>query len=152
MRIAAALLFLALSAAAGCPVRQTGMSVPPDGRQGCLRHETDRNVCPTCPLQVTATWYGMAYHGRLTAWHYHGNPGYRFDAWAPVAAHNTPPLGSWVTVMWRGRRLPVQIVDRGPTAPGVDLDLSEGAALQLGVRSLGKVSLEMEVLPWRSAP
>jgi len=102
-------------------------------------------------MEVTATWYGRAFHGRLTAWHFHGNPGYRFDAWAPVAAHNTLPLGSWVRVRFprTGRNILLQIVDRGPAAPGVDLDVSEGAAIQLGFRSLGKATLEMEVLPWR---
>ena len=102
-------------------------------------------------MEVTATWYGRAFHGRLTAWHFHGNPGYRFDAWAPVATHNTLPLGSWVRVRFprTGRNILLQIVDRGPAAPGVDLDVSEGAAIQLGFRSLGKATLEMEVLPWR---
>jgi rare lipoprotein A len=130
-RLAVVLALCSMATAAWCPV--------PVWQAGA----------PAAPAQVTATWYGRALHGHLTAWHFHGNPGYRFDAWAPCAAHNTLPLGSWVMVRFAqtGRSLAVQIVDRGPTAPGVDIDLSEGAALQLGYRALGKVTLEMEVIP-----
>jgi rare lipoprotein A len=52
-----------------------------------------------------------------------------------VAAHPELPLGSQATITNpdTGKTVEVEIVDRGPYAKGRDLDLSEGAARQLGL-------------------
>jgi rare lipoprotein A len=76
-----------------------------------------------------ASVYGDEFQGKKTA------SGERFDQRKPVAAHPDLPLGSEATITNpdTGKKVEVEIVDRGPYVKGRDLDLSEGAAQQLGV-------------------
>ena len=80
-----------------------------------------------------ASWYGAGHHGRTTA------NGERFDMNAISAAHPTLPMPSYaeVTVLDTGRKVVVRINDRGPFAGGRIIDLSRGAARQLGVENAG---------------
>ena len=77
------------------------------------------------------------YHDRITATGEHMNPN------AMTAAHKTLPFGSMVTVHNRhnGRSATVRINDRGPYVRGRVIDLSPGAARDLGVDGLAPVSL-----------
>lgn len=96
---------------------------------------------------LTATWYGAALHGRLTAWHLHGRPGTRFDRHALTCAHRTLPFGSRLRVTRGTRAVTVTVTDRGPEAwTGSDLDLSEAAAVALGMRDIGRASVNVGVL------
>jgi rare lipoprotein A len=76
-----------------------------------------------------ASVYDDKFQGKKTA------SGDKFDQRKPVAAHPDLPLGSQATITNpdTGKKVEVEIVDRGPYAKGRDLDLSEGAARQLGV-------------------
>jgi rare lipoprotein A len=76
----------------------------------------------------TASWYGEAFDGRLTA------DGEIFDMTAVSAAHTTLPLPCIVEVtnLDNGRRLKVRVNDRGPFAGDRIIDLSREAARQLG--------------------
>jgi rare lipoprotein A (peptidoglycan hydrolase) len=76
-----------------------------------------------------ASVYGDEFQGKRTA------SGERFDQAKPQAAHPELPLGSEVTVTApdTGKKVEVEVVDRGPHAKGRDLDLSEAAARKLGV-------------------
>ena len=93
-----------------------------------------------------ASWYGAAFHGRTTA------SGIPFDRHAMVAAHPTLPFGTRVRVvrLSTGSSVVVRIVDRGPAAGprsrGVVIDLSEGAAEQLGFIREGRTRVRLEVL------
>jgi len=80
-----------------------------------------------------ASWFGPRFHGRLTA------SGERFDRFALTAAHRTLPLGALVRVTYlkTGRTVTVRINDRGPWIRGRILDLSEGAAEQIGLKHAG---------------
>lgn len=80
-----------------------------------------------------ASWYGGGHHGRTTA------NGERFDMDAISAAHPTLPMPSYaeVTALETGRKIVVRINDRGPFAGGRIIDLSRGAARQLGVEKAG---------------
>jgi len=80
-----------------------------------------------------ASWYGGQHRGRLTA------NGERFDPDGISAAHPTLPLPSYVevTALDTGRTILVRINDRGPFADGRIIDLSHGAAEQLGIVRLG---------------
>ncbi len=91
---------------------------------------------------VTASWYGPRHHGRLMA---NGQP---FDMSAHTAAHRTLPLGTRlkVTNPQNGRSVTVAITDRGPFIPGRSLDLSLGAAQQLGMVETGVSRLYIEPL------
>ncbi len=91
-----------------------------------------------------ASWYGQAFHGRPTA------SGETYDMHGLSAAHRTLPLDTWVEVvnLDNGRRLVLRINDRGPFAR-VDeriLDLSYGAARELGVVGPGTAAVEVRAL------
>lgn len=80
-----------------------------------------------------ASWYGDAHNGRPTS------TGERFDMRALTAAHKTLPLPGLVEVtnLDNGRRVVVRINDRGPFVDGRIIDLSRGAAEELGILSQG---------------
>ena len=87
-----------------------------------------------------ASYYGGQFHGRATA---SGQP---FDQNAMTAAHPKLPLGAEVTVTdtATGRQVEVEVNDRGPYAGGRDIDLSQGAAKQLGITQEGVAKVTIE--------
>lgn len=80
-----------------------------------------------------ASWYGTAFHGRLTA------NGEIFDRESIAAAHPTLPLPSYVRVtnVVNGRSMIVRVNDRGPYERDRLIDLSERAADALGFQRRG---------------
>ena len=88
----------------------------------------------------TASWYGRQFHGRKTA------SGETFDMNAMTAAHRSLPLNCYIRVTNRnnGKSVVVKVNDRGPFHSNRVVDLSYGAAKQLGITSAGtaKVSIE----------
>lgn len=80
-----------------------------------------------------ASWYGSYHHGRSTS------TGERFDMNDLTAAHKTLPLPSLVEVTNRanGRRVILRVNDRGPFVDGRIIDLSRGAAEELGLLQQG---------------
>lgn len=89
-----------------------------------------------------ASWYGEQFHGRQAA------NGELFDMEALTAAHRTIPLGSVVRVvnLTNGKHLYVRITDRGPYEKGRILDLSHGAAVQLGMEREGVAYVQVEIV------
>jgi rare lipoprotein A len=89
-----------------------------------------------------ASVYGDEFQGKKTA------SGEKFDQRKPMAAHPDLPLGSEATITNpdTGKKVEVEIVDRGPYAKGRDLDLSEGAVQQLGVAKEIKEEGDADVL------
>lgn len=89
-----------------------------------------------------ASWYGEQFHGRQSA------NGELFDMEALTAAHRTIPLGSVVRVvnLTNGKHLYVRITDRGPYEKGRILDLSHGAAVQLGMEREGVAHVQVEIV------
>lgn len=85
----------------------------------------------------TASWYG-AESGNRTA------SGARFHPHGFTAAHKTLPIPSKVKVtnLKTGRSVEVVINDRGPFKSNRLIDLSQGAAKQLGISGLAEVSVE----------
>ena len=80
-----------------------------------------------------ASWYGAQFNGRPTA------SGERFDMNALSAAHKTLPLPAMVEVtnLSNGRTAVVRVNDRGPFSDGRIIDLSRGAAEEIGLLSQG---------------
>ena len=74
--------------------------------------------------------------------------GEHFDRRAMTAAHNTLPFGTRVRVTRNdtGKSVVVRINDRGPYKPGRIIDLSERAAENLGLTSIGVAPVKLEVL------
>ena len=72
-----------------------------------------------------ATWYGPGFYGRRTAC------GQRMGRTLQGVAHKTLPCGAKVSLLYRGRRLTVPVVDRGPYSAGKDWDLTAATAAAL---------------------
>jgi rare lipoprotein A len=99
----------------------------------------------TKPLLVEtgiASWYGAPYHNRR------GSNGEIYDMHAMTAAHRTLPLGSVVrvTCIENGESAVVRITDRGPFIEGRIVDLSQAAALKIGLVRKGTAQVRLEVL------
>lgn len=88
----------------------------------------------------TASWYGDAFHGRLTS------NGEIFDMRALTAAHPTLPLPSYVRVtnMANGKSVVVRVNDRGPFHSNRVIDVSSRAAELLGFRNHGTARVRVE--------
>jgi len=88
-----------------------------------------------------ASWYGPGYNGKRTA------SGERFDQDALTAAHAQWTFGTHVRVTFptTGRSVVVRINDRFPNHKGRVIDLSRGAAREIGLigPGTGKVRLEI---------
>ena len=80
-----------------------------------------------------ASWYGAELQGRNTA------NGEVFLPASITAAHKTLPMPSYVEVtsLETGRTILARVNDRGPFANDRLIDLSEGAARQLGITAQG---------------
>ena len=98
---------------------------------------------PAVPAQAeglagTASWYQ---HGARTA------NGERFNPDGMTAAHRSLPFGTRlkVTNVRNGRSVNVRVNDRGPFTGGRVLDVSRGAARQLGMISSGTAKVKVEV-------
>ncbi|MDA0672381.1 MAG: septal ring lytic transglycosylase RlpA family protein [Cyanobacteria bacterium] len=89
-----------------------------------------------------ASWYGPGFHGRRTA------SGEVFNQNALTAAHRTLPFGTVVRVtnLNNNRQVVVRINDRGPFSGGRILDLSAGAAREIGLDRAGVGPIRLEVL------
>jgi rare lipoprotein A len=85
-----------------------------------------------------ASWYGGSFNGKKTA------NGEMYDMFAMTCAHRTLPLGTWVRVTNLGnkRTAVLRVNDRGPVPTSVAVDLSYGAARQLGMDGTAKVKIE----------
>lgn len=89
-----------------------------------------------------ASWYGDAFHGRLTA------NGEVYDMTHLTAAHPTMPLPSYarVTNVANGSSVIVRVNDRGPFAHGRIIDLSRKAAELLDYTHKGIAKVEVEYI------
>lgn len=87
-----------------------------------------------------ASWYGSAFHGRLTA------NGEIFDRDSIAAAHPNLPLPSYVRVtnLQNSRSMVVRVNDRGPYERDRVIDLSERAADALGFHRKGTVRVRVQ--------
>ena len=104
-----------------------------------------------------ASWYGDAFDGKPTA------NGEIFNMYGVSAAHATLPMPCLVEVtnLENGKTMRVRMNDRGPFHPGRIIDLSRGAADQLGfaiqgtakvrVRYVGPAPLDAMTIPASNA-
>jgi rare lipoprotein A len=73
-----------------------------------------------------ATWYGPGFYGHETAC------GIRMSRTLLGVAHKTLKCGTKVAVLYKGRRITVPVVDRGPFRRGTAYDLTVATAQALG--------------------
>ncbi|WP_216823289.1 septal ring lytic transglycosylase RlpA family protein [Limimaricola cinnabarinus] len=96
----------------------------------------------TRTFEGAASWYGPGFHGRLTA------NGETYDMNSLTAAHPDLPFGTRVRVTNEAtdKSVVVRINDRGPYAGGRIIDLSKGAAGNIGLIASGVGHVTVEVL------
>lgn len=89
-----------------------------------------------------ASWYGRAFHGKLTA------SGERFDMNRLTAAHKTLPFGTVLEVknLNNDKSVKVRVNDRGPYRGGRILDLSYAAARRLDMLGAGRSNVGITIL------
>lgn len=87
-----------------------------------------------------ASWYGSAFHGRLTA------NGEVYDSSHLSAAHPTFPLPSYarVTNLETGSSVIVRVNDRGPYHPGRIIDVSGKTAELLDMKRTGTAKVNVQ--------
>jgi peptidoglycan lytic transglycosylase len=90
--------------------------------------------------EMTASWYGPKFHGKLTA------NGEIYDQMAYTAASKELKFGTLLklTNPRNDKSVIVRINDRGPYVRGRQLDLSKGAAISLGMIGRGVAKLKVE--------
>lgn len=95
-----------------------------------------------------ASWYGPGFHGKRTA------NGETFNQHALTAAHKELPLNSVVRVtrVSTGKSIVVRINDRGPFHSNRVIDLSYGAAKQLGIVHRGSEKVKIELISKKNSP
>ena len=101
--------------------------------------EAPRRPAPRDGERGKASYYADSLAGRKTA------SGERYDTKQLTAAHRTLPFGTKlkVTNQRNGKSVIVRINDRGPFIKGRVIDLSRGAARQLGFISAGVTNICM---------
>lgn len=89
-----------------------------------------------------ASFYGSQHHNRKTA------SGERFNMYGLTAAHRSLPLGCKIKVTNQdnGKSVILKVNDRGPFHGNRILDVSQGAAKQLGFIKQGLAKIDIEVL------
>ena len=93
-----------------------------------------------------ASYYADSFEGRATA---SGEPLRQSQM---TAAHRSFPFGTTVRVinLANNREVIVRINDRGPAKQSRIIDLTRGAAEQIGMIASGIVRVRIEVLAWGS--
>src|ERR1700736_5510860 len=130
---------LALLAGAGCVPAASAADalasaggVPYGGEGGAPVRPAHRSAAHKATL---ATWFGPGFYGRRTAC------GQMLTPAVVGVAHRTLPCGTLVNVSYRGRRLILPVIDRGPYAGnGADWDLTTGAARALGMQDTARIA------------
>jgi rare lipoprotein A len=113
---------------AGKPYEVAGKTYHPDGNPEGYSAEG------------LASWYGSAFHGRMTA------NGEIFDMGAISAAHPTMPLPSYarVTNINNGKSIVVRVNDRGPFHGNRALDVSQRVAEVLDFKQRGMARVRID--------
>ncbi len=90
---------------------------------------------------MVSSWYGPGLEGNLTA------SGEAFDPYSDhTCAHKTLPFGTRLLVAYQGNAVVCRVNDLGPYVGGVDLDLSQAAAEEIGLIAAGTDVVEVRVL------
>jgi rare lipoprotein A len=135
------LLFLAglLCLAVFAVAATRGSESEPVPRVAGISHSAVEEV-PRAPVTLVASYYGRSLAGNPTA---SGEP---YDPEGYTAAHRSLPLGTQLLVSRGGKSVRVTVNDRGPYAPGHDLDLSLAAAREIGLIGPGSAPVLVSVL------
>ncbi|MGQ9474125.1 MAG: septal ring lytic transglycosylase RlpA family protein [Candidatus Caldatribacteriaceae bacterium] len=103
------------------------------------------NFASSSRTEGIASWCHVRFHGKPTA------TGATYDSYGLTTAHRELPFHSvvLVTSLETGKRVIVQINDRGPWKKNRLIDLSLAAAKVLGMQKDGIERVCLEVIPWK---
>jgi rare lipoprotein A (peptidoglycan hydrolase) len=93
-------------------------------------------AAPSTKAQI-ATWFGPGFYGQKTAC------GQTMSPVIVGVASRTLPCGTLVLVNYKGHRLTVPVIDRGPYANGATWDLTWGAASALTITETVRVKTKI---------
>src|SRR6202035_894229 len=91
---------------------------------------------PSVKAQI-ATWFGPGFYGQKTAC------GQTMSPVIVGVASRTLPCGTLVLVNYKGHRLTVPVIDRGPYSNGATWDLTWGAASALTIAETVRVKTKV---------
>ncbi|MCF7919978.1 MAG: septal ring lytic transglycosylase RlpA family protein [Candidatus Cloacimonetes bacterium] len=93
-------------------------------------------------MNLVCSYYGTKFHGRKTS------NGETFDMFKMTCAHKEMEFGTMlkVTNPDNGKSVTVKVNDRGPFVENRDIDLSYGAAKELGMLHDGVKKMQVEIL------
>jgi rare lipoprotein A len=117
-------------------------SVPKDIDSGIVVAPAKKPAAVADALHGIATWYGKVLNGHWTA------SGERFNMMAMTCAHKSLPFGTLVRVvdLDTSRSVVVRVTDRGELPGNHVVDLSYGAARELGTLKTGVANVRLEVI------
>jgi rare lipoprotein A len=125
---------LALLAASACAVAPTTSALADTGGVSSSAGAGSAPLHATVRKGALATWFGPGFYGQTTAC------GQTLTPAVVGVANRTLPCGTLVKVSYRGHRLTVPVIDRGPYGHnGADWDLTIEAARTLGIEDTARI-------------
>jgi rare lipoprotein A (peptidoglycan hydrolase) len=122
---------VALPAAASTGTGNGGASATPPPEQ---QSSSQQQASAATYQPAKATWYGPGLFGNRTAC------GTRLTHRTLGVAHKRLPCGTKVALKYHGHTIVVPVIDRGPFARGVDYDLTEATAQELGMSQTSRLA------------
>ncbi|HDM10533.1 MAG TPA: septal ring lytic transglycosylase RlpA family protein [Desulfobacteraceae bacterium] len=153
-------MLIVITSASNCAKKAPLVTIPPQPKEKLVLIHVENKSSMGSPIWIRgckyyplsglegfvqygkASWYGPKFHGRKTS------SGEVYNMHGKTAAHNTLPLGTYVQVvnLNNGKRTVVRINDRGPFVKNRVIDLSYGAAKEIGLVGPGVVKVKLIVL------
>ncbi len=127
--LAVAIALLGAGAQTPIALGATGGSSAPGG--------TPATTAPSPHGAQIATWFGPGFYGQKTAC------GQTMSPVIVGVANRTLPCGTLVLVNYKGHRLTVPVIDRGPYAHHATWDLTWGAASALTIRETVRIKTKV---------
>lgn len=124
------------------PVPKTADMPGPSPAAAVVQPKSPDSNCIAYREQGVASWYGMDLHGKKTA------SGEIFDMNGISVAHRTLPLGTVVRItnLDSFKSIKARVNDRGPLYRNRVIELSYGAAKELGFAETGTAPVKIEVI------
>jgi rare lipoprotein A len=131
--LAVAIALMSASALVSPALAATGGAAAPGGTPATPAGTPAK---PGAKAQI-ATWFGPGFYGQKTAC------GQTMSPVIVGVASRTLPCGALILVNYKGHRLTVPVIDRGPYANGATWDLTWGAASALSITETVRVKTKV---------
>jgi len=123
------------------------MTTPAFSMTGKSDYYSQKNNTIITETHTPSTYVRASYYGLHDGSGHYTSSGQRFDRFGLNAAHRSYAFGTKLEVTFQNRSIIVVINDRGPAAyTGRSLDLSYGAAKELGMIPYGVAKVKIKVI------